>query len=804
MRKQISILLLLTSLFIPSILSATEAESADKIPGIRGVVYDETNSPLAGATIKIEGTGKGTTTGSEGRFALKHLPKGIYKITVSFIGYAAQTRTADLTNHASVFLSFTLVPDENMLSDVEVFGERYKQPQKLDAITRMPLRPSEQIQSISVISDKSITEQGALTVTDAVRNVPGVTLFGSYGGVRESMSTRGYRGVPILKNGVRVDSDFRTGSALSEMQGVESIQVIKGSAAVTQGIGNDLGSAGGVINVVTKTPKFTDQGEVSVRTGSWGLFRPAFDVQTILDRNQTFAFRMNGAYERSDNYRPVIRSNRVYVNPSVEWRPDDKTALTLEMDYLNDNRTPYTSTVNLGPDTEEKLYDMPYDKFLGFKNDHVENKTLTYAARLTRQLTDNFSVRAAYFASSYKVDNTSTSVNTVVNKEYNKRRRTLSRSLRDDKNSTFQLDFIGRDLFTGPVKHTFQVGFDYKQTDLSTTSYGSAVIDTIDVLAPAISNVLPRQVKFAAETPVESNSSSYGVMVQEVMTFNKYIKAILGLRYSYITSLDATSAGPTTGDAWNPMLGLMLTPIRNIHLFGSYTNTTSLRSAANRMESGEEIGPSTTRQYEVGIKSDWLNNRLRFNLTYFDILTENLSYATYIEGTTQTTGYYDKAGDLKRRGVEVELSGSILENLQVMLGYAYLDARYENSPAYKDGSAPMNAPKHTANGWVQYAFRKGTLKGLAASVGIYYTGERPVNDYTLKPDGHGSMVGEKPFDMPGYTTVNAQLSYAIGPFTARVYMNNLFDALGYNSYYRGGYINQIDPRNFSALVSYRF
>lgn len=804
MTKSIFTLLLSVLLMIPSLLFATESESADRIPAIRGVVYDETDTPLAAATIRIEGTSQGTTTNGEGRFALRHLPKGLYKITVSFIGYASQTKTADLTNHKNVFLSFTLLPDENVLSDVEVFGERYKQPQKLDAITRMPLRPSEQIQSISVISDKSITEQGALTVTDAVRNVPGVTLFGSYGGVRESMSSRGYRGVPILKNGVRVDSDFRTGSALSEMQGVESIQVIKGSAAVTQGIGNDLGSAGGVINVVTKTPKFTNQGEVSVRAGSWGLFRPTFDVQSVLDKNETFAFRMNGAYERSDNYRPVIHSNRVYINPSVEWRPDDKTVITAEMDYLNDNRTPYTSTVNLGPDTEEALYDMPYDKFLGFRNDNVENKTLTYAARISRQLTDHFSVRTAYFASSYKADNTSTSVNTVVNKEYNKRRRTLSRSLRDDKNSTFQLDFIGRDLYTGPVKHTFQIGFDYKQTDLSTTSYGSAVIDTIDVLAPTISNVLPRQVKFAAETPVESNSSSYGIMAQEVMTFNKYIKAILGLRYSYISSQDATSAGPTTGDAWNPMLGLMVTPIKNINVFGSYTTTTSLRSAASRMESGEEIGPSTTRQFEAGIKSDWLNNRLRFNLTFFDILTENLSYATYIEGTTQTTGYFDKAGDLKRRGIEAELSGSILDNLQVMLGYAYLDARYENSPAFQDGSAPMNTPKHTANGWVQYAFRKGVLKGLAASVGVYYVGERPVNDYTLKPDGHGSMVGKKPFDMPGYTTVNAQLAYAIGPFTARVYLNNLLDALGYNSYYRGGYINQIDPRNFSAVVSYRF
>lgn len=801
--KQLSSLFLFVMLLFPAYLFADD-ELAGKTPAIRGVVYDETNTPMVSVTIQLEGTTLGTTTNNDGLFSIKNLPKDTYNVKVSFVGYTPQTRTVDLSIHNTANLSFTLVPNENVLPGIEVFGERYKQPQKLETITRMPLRPSEQIQSISVISEKSITEQGALTVTDAVKNVPGVTLFGSYGGVKESMSIRGYRGVPILKNGVRIDSDFRTGSALSEMQGVESIQIIKGSAAVTQGVGNDLGSAGGVINVVTKTPKFVNSGEVSLRAGSWGQVRPAFDIQTVLDKSKTIAFRLNGAYERADSYRPIIHSNRVYINPSLEWRPDDKTTVTLEMDYLNDNRTPYTSSVNLSNDTEENLYDMPHTKFLGFDNDNVNNKTLTYAARITRQLNDYFSLRAAYFNSSYNADNTSSSVSTVVNKEYNMRERTISRSLREDKNSTFQLDFVGRDVYTGPIRHTFQVGFDYKLTDLSTTSYGSAVVDTINVLAPQIPNVLSRPVSFKAQTPVASDASSYGVMVQEVMTINKYAKAILGLRYSYISSQDEKSAGPVTGDAWNPMLGVMLTPLKNINVFGSYTTTTSLRSAANKMENGEDIGPSDTRQFEAGIKSDWLNNRLRFNLTYFDINTKNLSYATYIEGTTQTTGYYDKAGDLSRRGVEVELSGSILENLQVMLGYAYLDAQYRNSPAFQDGSAPMNTPKHTANGWVMYGVRKGFLKGFSAGVGVYYVGKRPVNDYALKPDGHGSMTGKKPFDMPGYTTLNAQLAYGIGPFHMRVFLNNLSDALGYNSYYRGGYINQIDPRNFSASLSYRF
>lgn len=129
----ILLLFTFTSLLFPSLLFATEAESASKIPGIRGIVYDETNSPLVAATVVVEGAGIGTTTNSEGRFILKNLPKGIYRITISFIGYMPQTKTVDLNFRNSTHLTVMLLPDENMLSDIEVFGERYKQPQKLDA-----------------------------------------------------------------------------------------------------------------------------------------------------------------------------------------------------------------------------------------------------------------------------------------------------------------------------------------------------------------------------------------------------------------------------------------------------------------------------------------------------------------------------------------------------------------------------------------------------------------------------------------------------------------------------------------------
>lgn len=776
---------------------------------IRGFVQDEDQNPLPSATITINGTTFSTLTNENGEFHFNNLPLGQVKVTASFIGYKTESKTINITEGSRQTVKFELEPD-NSLAEVEVFGERFKQPEKLETITRMPLRPSEQIQTISVISEKVITEQGALTITDVVRNVPGVTLFGSYGGVKESMSTRGFRGIPVLKNGVRIDSQFQTASGVADMQGVESIQMIKGSAAVTQGIITDLGNAGGVINIVTKTPKYINAGQVDLRVGSWGQVRPTFDLQTVLDKGKTAAFRLNGAFERSDNYRPVVSLEKAYINPSFEWRPTDKTVINLEMDYLNENRTPVTSTVNLGPDSIDALYDMPHDKFLGFKNDNVNTTILTYSARMKHNLTDQYSIRAAYFGSSYQVDNTSTSLKTVGS-DYNMKARTLGKSIRDDKNYTFQLDFVGHDVYTGSLKHTFQFGFDYRIANASTWSLGSNLVDTINVTGPAnlITNSY-QDVKFKNQeivTPDNSKYTAYGLMAQEVLTINQYVKAVLGLRYSSISTTSSNSngtsvAGQKRENAWDPMAGIMISPLKNVNVFGSYTTSTDLRNASRILVDNTLAGPSKTKQWEFGFKSDWLGDRLRFNFTYFHIFTDNLTNAEY--NGTQTTGKFYEAGELKRDGFEVELNGRILPNLQVMLGYAYVDARYQDSPSYVTGSAPINTAKNTANAWVNYSITKGSLKGLSAGVGVYYVGKRPVNDYTLLSNGHAVTPGTRPFDMPAFTTVNAQLSYNIGKVTARVFFNNIFDALGYNSYYRGGYINQTDPRNFAGSLSYSF
>ncbi len=774
---------------------------------ISGKVVDENNVPLIGAQVFCQNEDKRAVTNYDGEFKLTDLSEDVASIHISYLGYETFTASVNIHNENSADLDIRMKPDEKLLAEVEVFGVRRKAAEKLDMLTRIPLRASEQVQSISVISHKMITEQGVLSLGDAVRNAPGLGTFGTFGGTTESLTARGFRGVPTLKNGVRVQSDFRGQGFLTDMQGVETIQVLRGSTAISQGLGGDIGSAAGAINIATKTPHFKNAGQVGLRIGSWMNIRPTFDVQTVFGEKDNIGFRLNGALERGENYRVYVEKDRFYINPSFAWRPDKKTDIVLEMDYLHDSRTPDQGTVNLASDSINAIYRMPHDRFMGFDSDRNITDIVTYTARFNRKIGDGYSVRAVYSGSQLNTQkfagHASVLKSSTRNGDYNRRSRRYSGSKRDDGNQMIQLDFIGKDIFTGKIKHTFQVGADFRSSDVNTYSTNAVVLDTIDVLQP-INNTLPVGIELVFDDPETTKTFSYGFSAQDVITFNKYLKASLGARYSFSNGISGSTASAVKGGAFDPIVGLIVSPVKNINIFASFTTTTSLRNAANLLEDGTPVGEAKEKQFEIGVKSEWFQDRLRFNLTYFDLLNDNLTYEV-LNSALQGTGRYMKVGKLTRKGLEAELTGRLLPMMDVVLGYAFLDAQYQDSPSYVNGSAPMNTAKHTANGWLNYSIPKGALKNLSFGMGAYYVGARPLAEYTQREiAGHQIQPNTKPFLADAYTTLNFQMGYAINKFNFRVFVNNILDQVGYTAYYRGGYLNPTDPRNMALSVNYRF
>lgn len=769
---------------------------------VTGTITDMGNQPIPFASIYLPELKKGTAADEDGKYRIENVPYGRWQLTASAVGYKSLSVTIETNATSLSNIKFQLVHD-NELEQVEVFGNRNDHPDKIESLTRLPLKPYEQIQSISVLSSKLIEDQGALTISEATKNVPGVYTFATYGNKRESMSSRGFRGIPILKNGVRVNSDFRGVGILTDMQGVDNIQVLKGTASITQGVATDLGSPGGVINIVTKTPKFTQGGSVSLRSGSYGEIRPTFDVFGPLNREKTIAFRLNGALERADNYRALVDKESFYFNPSFAWSIDDKTKLILELDHYYDSRTPDLGTINLDENDVNAIYDLPHSKFLGFKNDRSITQNTTYAVRMERELSDKLTLRGTFYNSSLNLNDKGAGLGVAIKEnevvKYNIRQRKYATSTRSDNNSVLQFDLIGNNVYTGSIKHTFQIGFDYSSNNFSTTSQSAGVVDTINVFQN-IKHVLPN-VSLGATVNGGGKTHSIGFVAQDVISWNTWLKTFLGARFSSTETI--AEVENTQSTAFNPLGGIVISPIRNINIFASYTNSSYPRTAARLGQNGEELGNERYDQFETGLKTSWLNDRLRFNLTLYKINNKDINLPVYDDTWTNIL-YYAKGGNDQRQGIEVELTGRPLENLEVIAGYAYIDAQYKDHTSYVYGSAPLNTPKHTFNAYANYSFRS-FLPHLSVGAGVYFTGERPINDWSSGPVTHEGIVpNQKPFDVDAYTLVNFQAEYRFDQnWSLQFLVNNVFDKIGYNAY-RTSYINQTDPRSFAGVVRYNF
>lgn len=785
---------------------------------LQGVVKSETNETIPYANVFIKGTKLGTETNENGNFTITNVPHSNYKLIVSAVGFTQLSQK--ITVKGDIKNLVFILKSDTQLDEVELFGARDKRAEKLETLTRLPLAPNEQLQSISVLSHKLIDQQNALSLSDVTKNVAGVYTFATYGNTKESMSLRGFRGIPLLKNGVRINSDFRGTGIITDMAGVDNIQVLKGISAISQGLGGDLGSAGGVINVVTKTPKFYTGGEVTFRAGSFGKLRPTFDVYGPIDANKKHAFRIAGSYDKADSFRDHVGSERFYVNPSYAWRPDEKTTITLEMDYMHDSRTPDQGTVNLGTYDVNNIYKLPNNNFMGYDSDNVTTKNLTYAIRTDRKLTDKLSVKAGYFVSDLDID-TETSYafqasprNKLPVLPDNQRYREYYASERKDNNSVLQLDLVGKDIETGFLKHTFQIGADFRTSEFDNIAYttqyasGNQYADIIDVLQP-IDNTLPNGVNIT-RNPVRDSGSrteSYGITIQDKISLTDWADVFLGLRYTSMKRTRGSFVGkpitePKSDDAFNPLVGFNLKPNENIIIFGSYASSSDPRTSFYMDIDGNELGAERWDQIETGIKSTWFNNALRFNVTTFYTSSKNLNLPVY-NNAGDELGYYTQGGDDVRNGVEVELIGRLLPNLEIIGGYSYLDAKYKDHAEFYYNSRPINTPKHTANFWARYAFKK-SLDGLSIGAGAYYLGERPHNVWSREYTHTGVVPDTKPFDLKSYTTVNVQASYKFNEkLSIDVFGNNIFDEVGYNAY-RTVYLNRIQPASFGSTLRYKF
>ncbi len=223
-------------------------------------------------------------------------------------------------------------------------------------------------QSISVITRKQMDAQGAQTVTEALRYVPGVKVE-AYG-----LDPKGFDWMYIRGFNAQATSDYLNGLRQtnnsyaffrSEPYAFERIDVVRGPSSSLFG----MGDAGGIVNRVSKKPTANHINEVELTGGNHDRKQGQFDLGGALDDQNQFLYRVvglardaNTQAEYDDGHE--VEDDRYYIAPSFTWAPDEDTSLTVLTDFLRDRNSGsiFDYSVN-GHPTGTLLGDHSYNHF---------------------------------------------------------------------------------------------------------------------------------------------------------------------------------------------------------------------------------------------------------------------------------------------------------------------------------------------------------------------------------------------------------------------------------------------------------
>lgn len=720
--------------------------------------------------------------------------------------------------------------------------------------TKSNLTMMETPQPIAIVTHEIIEQQQSKQLSDVLQNVNGMYITSSRGNSQDSFGGRGFilGNDNIFKNGSRVNS-----GVFPEVSGLERVEVLKGANAML--FGN--AAAGGIINMITKKPKFNFGGSIGLNGGSWNSYKPTVDVYGPLSKN--IAFRVNGAYEYAESFRDVVQSEKYYFNPSFLFNISPKSQLIIEADYLKNDFTPDfgIGTITNKDGSFEMNERLSRNTFLGNDWQYQNVEQVSTNATFNHQFNERWSLTAIASYQNYTKDYFSTE---RIQWAYDTKNRLfwdrpLNKTYNEQNYTSAQINING-EFNTGRINHKvlFGADADYGTAD-SYTYYNPAN------LLPYASNITGRLYMDDPSTwattampnyenleKTRINTRRIGVYAQDFISLSKEFKVLAGLRWSYVENmptintkyktLDASKKvdlnstaskglvnnSSTSDQAISPKVGFVYMPNDNLSVFATYTNsfvsnagylsdqvngldtTGNLQTVQARVGglAKQGIKPTTVDQYEVGAKKNFWNNALAVNLTVYQINYNNY-YQTFFyvdqAGKPQTpdSNLKELAGDMRSRGVELDITGNPNENLSIIAGFSYNNSVYTNTPekGYVEKQRLVRTPATTANASVFYKFTN-TLKGLKVGAGVYYIGDRIAGWNDSKSTNISRNNVTRMIPIKDYTTVSLSLGYEWKKFSIQGKVGNLFDVENYNVHENYS-VNPIMPRNYYFTLTYK-
>lgn len=600
---------------------------------------------------------------------------------------------------------------------------------------------SETPQSITVVTQERMIDQGALNVQDALNYAAGVR-SDAYG-----LDSRGdwtlIRGSSPSEylDGLRSAFNYYTSSARTDPYMLERIEVLRGPASMLFG----QGSTAGVINLVSKRPQAETRREVGVQLGSFDRRQVNADFTGALTADGTWLYRVVGVYRESDTQVDQVDDHRRLIAPSLTWRPSEDTSLTLQFRWQQD-RTGSTSQFFgwsglLAPNPNGRI---PFDRYIGNPGDHYDTDRTTAGWLFEHRFNDNWTFRQAFRAARNKVDYVSAYGNPFLNPTepfLDPEQRLLPRegwfAKTNVRMQNVDQHVEGR-FKTGAVDHQMVAGLDavrFKQDEAQTFD----TVPPIDIFNPVYVPYTPPPLP----TPVKTVQRQVGVYLQDQMKIGEHWIVVAGLRHDRVKN-SIVGQGSEDSSATTKRLGLMFHDWAGWSPYVSYSESFTPLAGTNAI-TGARYRPQKGEQVEAGVKFEPVGRDLSFTAATYKLREENRLVP---DSTNPNVNV--QAGKTEVSGVELEVTGRLTSTFDITAHYNYLD----------NDKQLEATPRHQAAVWGKQRFSIAGREGFAAGLGLRYMSafDSPPSPTT-----------------PSVTLGDAMFSYETGAWRWALNVTNLTD-----------------------------
>ena len=682
--------------------------------------------------------------------------------------------------------TLTLVPvassDALDLGAVNVDGTRQAesaasyQPPPTTRLARSDIPLLDIPQAVAVVPAQALVDQQPQNLDDALANVSGITQANTLGSTLDAVMKRGFgdnRDGSILRDGMRtIQGRNLTASA-------ERVEVLKGPSSMLYGILDP----GGVINVISKKPQLQAYRAITGRASTYGDGKDGsggtLDVTGPLG-DSGLAYRVIADYDDADYWRNFGHSRDKTFAPSFAWYGED-TTVNLSFEH-REYSTPFDrGTIFLNG----KPLAVPANRRLDEPYNVTEGRSDLTIFDLSHQLSEDWK---AHFAYSYNRDTYDDYQARVQSQNPNG---TLRRRLDGTRGAVSTEHFATFDLDgqvqLGGMQHDLLMGVDHEyrkffREDLirQNTSLGFNPWNPVYGQVPVPTTVA------AGDSDQTDRVVSQSAFFQDSVHLNEQWIFIAGARYQLYDQL-AGRGRPfkkntdIDGQLWVPRVGLVYKMTDELSLYGGYTESFKPNSTIAPLTgtgSVNEMAPEEGKSWELGAKLD-MPGRITGTLALFDIVKENVA-VTELDGSNRAVG------EVRSRGIELDVTGQVTDNLSLIGTFAWLDAELTKDPLYK-GNELQNVARRTASLSAVYDF--GPLfdgDRLRAGLGGRYVGAREGD-------------AENTFELPHYTVADAFASYEtpLGNdkrLKLQLNLKNLFDKTYYSSSVNNFNVSIGDPR----------